>query len=212
MARYQFFANPRSAPSYKVGLMFALSGVPFDFHYLDFARGDLTTPEHTARNRFQQMPVVTDTSDNRTVVQSAVILEFLADRFDRFGGKDRWERIEIREWMFWAADRLNPPLWRSRANRLGFRPMSFDIAAMYVNEGKAALGALERHLAGRDWIVGEEPTIADIDIYCPVSVASVGGFDLGALPLVAAFKARFEALPGFRPQKDLLPAKTTLSV
>jgi glutathione S-transferase len=212
MARYQLFANPRSAPSYKVGLMFALSGVPFDFHYLDFMRGDLVSKEHSARNRFQQMPVVTDTSDNRTVVQSSVILEFLADRFDKFGGKDRWERIEIREWMFWAADRLNPPLWRSRANRLGFRAMSFEIAAMYVNEGNAALAVLDKQLSGRDWIVGESASIADIDIYCPVSVAHIGGFDLSKLLNVSAFKARFEKLPGFMPQAELLPAKTTLSV
>ena len=159
MARYQLFANQRSAPSYKVALMFALSGVPFDFHHIDFMAGDLKSPAHTARNRFQQMPVVTDTSDNKTVVQSSVILEFLADRFDKFGGADRWERIEIREWMFWAADRLNPPIWRSRANRLGFRAMNFDIAAMYVQEGNAALAVLDHHLKGRHWIVGDAPTI-----------------------------------------------------
>ncbi len=211
MARYQLFANPRSAPSYKVALMFSLSGVPFDFHFIDFMRGDLKSPEHTARNRYQQMPVVTDTSDNRTVVQSSVILEFLADRFDKFGGKDRWDRISIREWMFWAADRLNPPLWRSRANRLGVRPMSFDIAAMYHTEGNAALDVLEQHFSKHEWVVGESMSIADIDIYCPISVAAVGGFDLAKRPALSAFKARFEALPGFKPQAELLPKATTLT-
>jgi glutathione S-transferase len=212
MARYQLFANQRSAPSYKVALMFALSGVPFDFHHIDFLKGDLKSPEHTARNRYQQMPVVTDSSDGRTVVQSSVILEFLADRFDKFGGKDRWERISIREWMFWAADRLNPPLWRSRANRLGIRAMSFDIAAMYHTEGNMALQVLENHFADHAWVVGEAPTIADIDIYCPICFAGVGGFDLAKYPHIASFKARFEALPGFTPQVQLVPAATTLSV
>jgi glutathione S-transferase len=210
MARYQLFANPRSAPSYKVALMFALSGVPFDFHFLDFMKGDHQSPEHAARNRFKQMPVVTDTSDGRTVVQSSVILEFLADRFDKFGGTDRWERIQIREWMFWAADRLNPPLWRSRANRLGVRPMSFDIAAMYHMEGNAALAVLEEHFGKQHWVVGEAPSIADIDLYCPISTAAIGGFDLSKFPHVSAFKAQFETLKGFKPQAELLPARTTL--
>jgi glutathione S-transferase len=212
MARYQLFAHQRSAPTYKVALMFALSGVPFDFHHVDFANGDLKSKEHTARNRYQQMPVVTDTSDNRTVVQSSVILEFLADRFDTFGGKDRWERITIREWMFWAADRLAPPIWRSRANKLGVRAMSFDIAAMYYTEGNAALGVLEEHLAKNTWIVGEAPTIADIDIYGAIVMAPVGGFDLAKYPAIAAFKSRLEALSGWQERTALVPAKTTLSV
>jgi glutathione S-transferase len=211
MARYQLFANNRSAPSYKVGLMFALSGVAFDFEFIDFMKGDLKTPAHIARNRYQQIPVVTDTSDNKTVVQSSVILEFLADRFDKFGGKDRWERIEIREWLFWAADRLNPPLWRSRANRLGFRPMTFEIAAMYMQEGNAALALLNAHMEGRNWIVGESATIADIDLYCPLAFAAAGGFTMAQYPHLAAFMTRFEALPGFKPQGDLMPSKTTLA-
>jgi glutathione S-transferase len=212
MARYQLFAHQRSAPTYKVALMFSLAGVPFDFHHIDFANGDLKSKEHTARNRFQQMPVVTDTSDNRTVVQSSVILEFLADRLDRFGGKDRWERITIREWMFWAADRLHPPIWRSRANKLGVRAMSFDIAAMYHAEGNTALGVLEGHLSKNDWIVGEEATIADIDIYGAVAMAAVGGFDLTKFPAILAFKKRFEAMPGWKERTELVPTKTTLSV
>jgi glutathione S-transferase len=211
MARFELYANPRSAPSYKVALMFALSGAPFDFHLVEFSQSDMKGPAHTARNRFQQVPAVVDTADGRAVVQSPVILEFLAERIGRFAGADDGERLSIREWMFWSADRLSPPLWRSRANRLGFRPMTFETAAMYHAEGNAALDVLEKHYAAAPWLVGGRPTIADIDVYCPVAFAEIGGFDLAGRPALAAFKARFEALDGFAPQAALMPTRTTLA-
>jgi glutathione S-transferase len=76
---------------------------------------------------------------------------------------------------------------------------------MYVQEGNAALKMLDDHLKGRDWIVGEHPSIADIDVYGIIAYAATGGFDLAAYPAISGWIARFEALPGFGTAEALLP-------
>jgi glutathione S-transferase len=63
-------------------------------------------------------------------------------------------------------------------------------------QGVRALTVMERHLAGRAWFVGEEPTVADLSLYAYTHVAPEGGFDLEPFPAVRAWLARVAALPG----------------
>jgi glutathione S-transferase len=67
---------------------------------------------------------------------------------------------------------------------------------------------LDDHLAGRSWLVGDAPTIADIDVYGVVAYAPDGGYDLQAYPNLSAWKQRLEALPGFGSPEQLLPQQT----
>jgi glutathione S-transferase len=78
----------------------------------------------------------------------------------------------------------------------------------YTAEGRAALAILDGHLAGRDWLVGEGVTIADIDIYGVLAYASEAGHDLAAVPNVQAWTGRMQALPGFREPAACLPRET----
>jgi glutathione S-transferase len=71
-----------------------------------------------------------------------------------------------------------------------------------------ALGVLDAHLAGRSFLVGEGVTIADIDIYGVAAYAEQAGHDLGAVPNVAAWMRRIEALPGFLAADACLPKET----
>ena len=65
--------------------------------------------------------------------------------------------------------------------------------------GKRALAALERHLDGREWVVGNGMTIADISLYAYTHVAHEGGFDLDPYPRVRAWQERLAAEPGHVP-------------
>jgi glutathione S-transferase len=80
---------------------------------------------------------------------------------------------------------------------------------MYQTEGKAALQVLDDQLKGRDWLVGEGVTIADIDVYGVIAYAEAGGFKLSDYENLTHWKHRFEALPGFGTPEELLPKKTT---
>ncbi|MBK8458138.1 MAG: glutathione S-transferase family protein [Phyllobacteriaceae bacterium] len=107
--------------------------------------------------------------------------------------------------MYWDFDRLAPPIYRLRGQRIGVRQMNQATAEMYYAEGLAALGVLEQALAGRDWLVGDGPTIADIDVYGVLDYAEAGGFDVAPFANVAAFMKRAQALPGFGRPLDLIP-------
>lgn len=207
-ARYELHGFWLSGPTYKVGLMLALCGEPFDYVSVNLRAMEHKKPEFTARQRFGQVPLLVDNGNGRALCQSASILEYLAEMLGRFAGDGVEERIAAREWMLWDFDRLATNIYRSRGMRIGFRSMPFDTAAMYYNEGMAALKVLDDHLAGRDWIVGGGPTIADIDIYGVLDYAAAGGFDLAAFRNVSAWIDRFQALEGFGTPAQVLPKES----
>jgi len=192
-----------SGPTYKVALMLSLCRQPFDYVHVDLRAGEHKHPSYLAKNRYGQVPCLTDGAAH--YCQSASILQYLAETFDMFNGHSANERAHIREWMFWEFDRLAPAIYRSRAYRAGFRQADDSVKAMYADEGKTALTVLENALGKAEWLVGGRPTIADIDVYGVVHYAGDGGFDLSAYPNIAAWKTRMEALPGFGAPGQIMP-------
>jgi glutathione S-transferase len=206
--RYTLHGSPRSGPTYKAALFLALAGEPFDWVVVNMREGEHKQPAYLAKQRFGQVPLLVDNESGRHLCQSASILEYLADRTGKFGGADLDERIRAREWMFWEFDRLAPNVYRPRAARAGFRKLDPAVLAQHETDGKAALKVLEDHLAGRDWTVGDGPTIADIDLYGVMAYATEAGYDLAAHPNASAWMQRIQALPGFAPAEALLPQAT----
>jgi glutathione S-transferase len=203
-ARYALHGFWPSGPTYKVGLMLALCSEPFDYVSVNLRAGEHKKPEFLARQRFGQVPLLIDKSNGRSLTQSASILEYLAEMLGKFAGDGVEEKIAAREWMFWEFDRLAPNVYRSRGMRIGLRSMPFDTAAMYFTEGNVALKVLDDHLAGRSWIVGGGPTIADIDMYGVIDYATVGGFNLAQYANISAWIGRFKALKGFGAPEQIL--------
>jgi glutathione S-transferase len=207
-ARYELHGIWLSGPTYKVGLMLAMCGEPFDYVSVNLRAGEHKSPAFLAMQRYGQVPLLVDKGNGRKLTQSASILEYLAEHLGKFAGDTEEEKIEAREWMFWDFDRLAPNVYRSRAMRIGFRSMPFDTAAMYFNEGNMALKVLDDHLKGRDWLVGKGPTIADIDLYGVIDYTAVGGFNLAQYGNLSAWIQRFKALKGFGLPEQVLPKES----
>jgi glutathione S-transferase len=68
--------------------------------------------------------------------------------------------------------------------------------------GYKGLDAMERHISGRQWFVGDTPTLADIALYAYTHVADEGGFDMDRYPAVNAWLDRVAAMPGHVPMDD----------
>jgi len=68
-----------------------------------------------------------------------------------------------------------------------------------ITRAHALLARLESHLAGRDWLAADRPTIADVALYSYLARAPEGNVDLSGYPVVQRFLRRIEALPGFVP-------------
>jgi glutathione S-transferase len=207
-ARFELNGVFLSGPTYKVGLTLALADEPFDYVHVNMMQGEHKQPPYMSRQRYGQVPLLVDRSNGRQLCQSAAIMEYLADMTGKFGGANLDERLQAREWMYWDFDRLASNVYRARAIKLGIRPAGPEVVEFSMAGGNAALKVLDEHLAGRNWIVGEGVTIADIDIYGVTAFADEGGFDLAAYPNIQAWAQRFEALPGFKGRKDLLPSES----
>jgi glutathione S-transferase len=207
-APYKLHGVYLSGPTYKVGLMLAMTGQKFDYEFINLREGAGQKPEYKAKSRWGQVPCLTVAATGRNLTQSAAILGYLAQTTGKLAGASDDERQEMREWMLWSADRLAPPVYRNRAAKAGFRKMDPATIEMYATEGKVALKALDDHLKGRQWMVGSAASIADIDIYGVVNYAGDGGFSLGEFPNLQAWMKRFEALPGFAKPEAILPKES----
>jgi glutathione S-transferase len=186
--------SPHSLPTYRVALMPRLSGAGFTFRYVSFQRGIHLTAEFRVLSRWGQVPVLEQ--DGRVFLQSAAILEYLAETLGRFAAGDAEARQHVREWLFWNADRLTPPLcsrYGIEPGRRGLLPLSFDpvLVVEFDRKGRAALGVLDEALAG-------------IWCYADIAFARLSGRDLAEWRQVTAWAERIEALPGFAPPFDLL--------
>jgi glutathione S-transferase len=205
--RFTLYGSPHSLPTYKVALMLRLSGEPFSFRYVSFQKGMHKTPEFLALSRWGQVPVLLD--GDRVCLQSAAIVEHLAETLGRFQGPDPAARQAVREWLYWDVDALFPPIFNSYAVQLGERkllPINVEpaIADYHRGRAEAALSILDSHLAGRGYLCAAAPTIADLFCSGDVAFAEVCGFDLKRWTNVALWTRRVTALPGFQPPFELL--------
>jgi glutathione S-transferase len=206
--RFTLYGMLGSGPTYTVALMLSLSKYPFSYIHVNLREGQHKQPDYLVKNRYGQVPALRD--GQSYYVQSAAILQHLADELHRFDGKTDAERNRIREWLFWQWDKLAVPVFRLRARSRGLRQFGDEVRIMYDTEAKAALAMMENELGKSEWIAAKRPTIADIGIYGVLRYAAEANIDLTPYPNVSAWKKRFEALPGFGAPEQVLPMESRL--
>jgi glutathione S-transferase len=205
--RFTLYGSPHSPATYKVALMLRLSGVPFSFRYVSFQKGMHRAPEFLALSRWGQVPVLVD--GERVHLQSAAIIEHLADALGGFRAPDPAAGQAVREWLFWAADTLSAPIlgcYGVKLGQMGLLSSNAEpaIADYHRRRAEAALGTLDAHLAGSAWLCSTEPTIADVFCYGDVAFAEICAFDLKRWSKLADWAERVALLPGFAPPLALL--------
>lgn len=205
---FTLYGSPHSQFTYKIALTLRLAGQAFSFRYISFQKGMQRTPEFRALSRWGQVPVLQH--GDTTLIQSGAILEYLASALGQFGGQDEAARRSIREWLYWDADRLAPPIYGCYGVSLGERgllPIKTDpaVAAYHLRGAEAAFGILDEHLAEADFLAAGALTIADLCCYGEAAFARMCDVDLGRWPNLARWAAGIEARPGFQPPLELLP-------
>lgn len=206
--RFTLYGMLGSGPTYTVGLMLTLSKHPFSYFHVNLREGQHKQPDYLVKNRYGQVPALRD--GQVYYVQSAAILQHLADELKKFDGKTEVERNRIREWLFWQWDKLAVPVFRLRARARGLRQFGDEVRVMYDTEAKAALAVLENELTKSEWIATKRPTIADVGAYGVLRYIAEANIDLTPYPNVTAWKKRFEALPGFGTPEQILPMESRL--
>jgi glutathione S-transferase len=190
-----------SGNCYKVRLLFAHLG-------LDYARREVSVVDRSDRaellgdlNPGLRVPTLV-LDDGRPLAESDAILCYFAES-TQYLPDDRYERAQVLQWLFFEQYSHEPNLAVVRF-WVAFAPAPPPEAEIEGRRraGYAALSAMERHLSGRTFFVGERYTVADIALYAYTHVAHEGGFDLARYPAVQAWLARVTAQPGHVAMSD----------
>jgi glutathione S-transferase len=190
------YDSPVSGNCYKVRLLAAHLGLPLERRPLDVVDRSNRPEVIGDKNPSQRVPTLV-LDDGRPLGESGAIIWYLA-RSTRFVPDDPYDAAQVLQWMFFEQYDVEPNIAVARFWLLfSGEPEKYAGALPARHEGGArALAALERRLAGRDYLVGDRMSIADIALYGYTHVAGEGGFDLDRYPAVQAWLARVAAEPG----------------
>ncbi|AVE04636.1 glutathione S-transferase [Pseudomonas palleroniana] len=191
----KLYGFPLSGHSHRVELMLSLLGLPMEFILVDLKHGAHKTAEFlTEVNSFGQVPAIDD--NGMVLADSNAILVYLAATY----GKGQWlprdpvGQARVQRWLSAAAGPLH------------VGPASARLAVVFgaeidtvnaIARSHALLKLVEQQLSQTRFLVGEQPTIADIAFYSYVAHAPEGNVSLADYPKVRAWLAGIEALPGF---------------
>ena len=184
---------------YKVRLLLALLGQEYDWTPLDIDRGETRAPELLAVNPNGRIPTLV-LDDGTALAESNAILWYLADG-TRFVPDTRLGRAQVLQWMFFEQYSHEPYVATPRYIRRHLpadHPRQRDVPQR-LEQGRAALGVMETHLAGRTYFIGERYSIADIALYAYTHVDGDAGLELAAFPSVRRWLERIADEPGHVP-------------
>ena len=195
-----------SGNAYKAALALQLSGLDWEPVKVDFFGGETRTPTYrTDINPMGEAPVMVDGDVKLT--QSGVIQDYVSEKSGRFGGRDAAERREILRWVLWDNHKLSSMAGMTRflMNFLPEDKRPAEVIAFNQGRLQAAYGVLNDHLAGRDWIVGDSVTNADLSCCGYLYYPEPFGFDRSAFPNIDAWLTRLSNEPGWKAPYDLMP-------
>ena len=193
------YDNTDSGNAYKVRLVLAHLGLPYERVELDTDSGETRTPEYLAKNPNGKVPTL-ELDDGEVLCESNAIIFYLAEGTPLLPD-ERLARARALQWMFFEQYSHEPYIAVSRhvIKHLEMTEERRALVASKREPGYRALGVMEGHLANRDYFVGERFTIADIALYAYTHVADEGDFDLSGFPAIRAWLGRVAARPGHVP-------------
>ncbi len=135
--------------------------------------------------------------DGRPLAESNAILWYFGDDTE-YVPADPYERAQVLQWMFFEQYSHEPYVAVARfLLAYSGEPERFERQRdRLLGGGHAALDAMERHLAEREFLVGARYSIADISLYAYTHVAHEGDFDLAPYPAIRGWLERVAAQPG----------------
>jgi GSH-dependent disulfide-bond oxidoreductase len=203
--RLQLYSLP-TPNGVKVSLMLEETGLPYEPHLVNFDTNDQATPEFCSLNPYGKIPAIIDPEGPGgrplPLFESGAILIYLAEKTGRFLPQDASARYQTIQWLMFQMGAVGPMF-----GQVGFfhkfagkdfedkRPRD-----RYVAETRRVLQVLNDQLDGRNWLMGEPYTIADMAVF-PWVRNLVGFYGAGELvgfkdyPHVSRTLERFLARP-----------------
>jgi GST-like protein len=199
--RLQLYSLP-TPNGVKVSIMLEETGLPYEAHLVRFDANDQMTPEFLSLNPNNKIPAILDPNGPGgkplPLFESGAILIYLAEKTGRLMPQNAAGRYQTIQWLMFQMSGVGPMF-----GQVGFfhkfagkdyedkRPRD-----RYVAESKRLLGVLDRQLKNRDWIMGDEYTIADVATF-PWVRNLTGFYEAGDLVGISDFPEVTRALQAF---------------
>ncbi len=204
-----FYYSP-TPNGWKVAIMLEELGIAYSTILMSLGQGDQFKPEFLAISPNAKMPAIVDHDppvqyggEPVSVFESGAILLYLAEKTGRFMAADARGRKETLEWLFWQVGNQGP-MGGQISHFVNYAPAGNDYAkTRYAGEYERNLAVLERRLEGRDYIVGDQYSIADMLAFPWAFIAKPLGASLDKFAHVAAWRGRIKERPAVRTAIDL---------
>ena len=194
-----------SGNAYKCALALTMTDTEWTPVFVDFFKGEARSEAFRAINPMGEVPVLVD--GETTLSQSGVILDYISSKTGKMGGRSAAERREVLRWLFWDNHKLSTQIGTTRflSNFLPAEKRPEGVIPFLQGRLKAAYTVLNDHLAGRTWMVGDAPTIADLSCCGYLYYPEPYGFDRKDWPHIDRWLDGIAALPGWKHPYDMMP-------
>jgi len=195
----KLYSMPSSGNSYKVRLLLALLGRDYERVDVEYQTEALDQAHESGALPFGKAPAL-HLGDGRVLAESNAILCWLGEGTD-FVPQDAFARAQMLSWMFWEQNQHEGVI-AVRAALLSYAHRKPEATpqrlADLLERGTALLQVMEDALKGRNWLVGDAISLADIGLYAYTHTAETrGGFDLSPFPALRAWLDRIVALENY---------------
>ena len=199
----KLYYNPLSPNVRRVRLTAAVLGIELEEKLLDFAKGEHKNPEYLALNPNGAVPTLVD--GDFVLTESRSIMQYLASKKPESGllPKDEAARADVTRWQFWDSSHFSPQLGTYAFEKLIKGMVGLgepDVAKL--TEALAnfrRFGAvLNQRLEGRQYVVGNGLTLADLTLASSLMYAKQTEVPLAEFPNVEGWFARITALDGWK--------------
>jgi len=189
------YSFPLSGHSHRAELALSLMGLDFENRVVDLVAGEQKSDWFLELNPEGKVPVLLDGDD--VIYESTAILAYLAAKYD---ADNKWipasaaGKAQVERFFAQASGPL--AYGPARARLIQIFGAAFDEEESITN-AHAYLAGLEANLDGRDYLLGDAITFADVALYSYVARAPEGFVILEAYPNIRGWLARIEAQEGF---------------
>ena len=191
----QLYGLPLSGHVHRVQLFLGLLGLPFEF--VTAGPEQRQTPEFLAMNPLGEIPVLRD--GDVVIADSTAILVYLALKYDASGQwlpREPVAAAKVQQWLSHASGKIAYGPASARMVKLFGAPLDLERAKAIAVR---LFNVLDPELKDRAFVLGAQPSIADIAAFSYIERAPEGEVSLEAYPNICAWLARVRALPGFVP-------------
>jgi glutathione S-transferase len=171
-------------------------GVDYESIPVNLVAGEQRRPEYLKINPAGRVPVLVD--GDLVLTESVAIVLYLADKYSNKGliPADLKERAQVNRWLLFAATELEQPLWRISRHTVLYpedQRLPEDVI-LASQEFKEMAAVLEKHMQGRQFVVGDNVTVADFVLAYTLDWANEDQL-MDGFPQLLAYMKRMYARP-----------------